>query len=120
VAKILVVDDDPDINHLMDEWLATAGHEVRTLSDDLAAYRQAQTYAPDLLLLDIHMPYMTGWSEMRLFQIDPQLRQVPVVLVSGDSIALDSSVPKQYPIFGRLLKPFTREQLLDTVSSALG
>ncbi|HEU0168872.1 MAG TPA: response regulator [Chloroflexota bacterium] len=119
MAKILVVDDDPDVNYLMGAWLEHAGHEVKTLTDDLSAYRQAQSYEPDLLLLDIHMPYMTGWSEMRLFQVDPNLRQVPVVLVSADSLALDSQVPRTYPIFGRLLKPFTRDQLLDTVSSAL-
>jgi CheY-like chemotaxis protein len=119
VAKILIVDDDPDINYLLGEWLETAGHDVKTLTDDLSAYRQAQSYEPDLMLLDVHMPYMNGWSELRLFQVDPGLRQVPVVLVSGDSQALDGSVPKEYPIYGRLLKPFTREQLLATVAEAL-
>jgi CheY-like chemotaxis protein len=115
----MVLDDDAEVTGLMSLWLRAAGHRVLPVTDELAAYHQARQFRPDLVVMDVHMPYISGWQELRLFHEDDRLRDVPVVLVSGDAHALDGRVPSDYPICGRMLKPFTRDQLLTRVHEAL-
>jgi len=114
-----VIDDDSDVTLLLSEWLGARGYQVRALTDDLSAFYQALDFLPELIIMDVRMPYMNGWTEARLFQDDPRLRGVPIILVSADATALEHEVPLGFPIYGRLLKPFSRHELLKTVDEAL-
>lgn len=118
-AKIMVLDDDAKVTDMVSSWLRAEGHRVLPSTDELAAYHQARAFRPDLVVMDVWMPYLSGWQEMRLFHEDARLRDVPVVLVSADPGAFDNEIPVDYPVRGRIVKPFTRDQLLTRVHEAL-
>ena len=82
--SILIVEDDDEIRELLAEMLADHGYPVRTAADGaqaLALLRQAP--APCLIVLDLMMPKMDGWSLRRTLLEDPTLAGIPVVVLSG-------------------------------------
>jgi len=82
-ARIAVVDDDPDFVQLLKTLLKTRGYEVLTATDGEDALRLVRTTPPDLLILDLLMPRMSGLEVVRRMREDPGLRDIPIVVVSG-------------------------------------
>jgi CheY-like chemotaxis protein len=83
MAVLVTAEDDEDIRMLVARSLRKAGHEVITTAngaDGLAAVRR---HHPDAVITDIDMPYMTGLQLCREIRRDPELRHIPVVVVSG-------------------------------------
>jgi two-component system cell cycle response regulator len=83
VARVLVVDDVPDNIKLLTYELADEGHEVLVAHDGPQALAQADAERPDVILLDIIMPGLDGIEVCRRLKSDPQLRSIPVVMVSA-------------------------------------
>lgn len=84
----LIVDDEPDAREVMTRLLEDLGLEVFAAADGPAGLEMAHTHRPDLILLDLMMPNMTGWEVMARLRTDERLRDIPVVIVSivaGDS-----------------------------------
>ena len=105
--RVLVVDDNRDIRELLVELLAAEGYAVAGAEDGRRALAEARANRPDVILLDLMMPVMSGW-EFREAQLrDPDLADVPVVVVSAFDAALDGAAV--------LRKPFLVEDVLDTV-----
>ena len=105
--RVLVVDDDRDIRELMVELLASEGYEVASASDGRRALAEARARRPDVILLDLMMPVMSGW-EFREAQLrDPTLADIPVVVVTAFEESLDGTE--------LLRKPFLVEDVLDAV-----
>ncbi len=81
MSRILIVDDEPTILDLLQRFLVSKGHEVRTAADGLEALQKVQDEQPDLVLLDIRMPRMSGLDVLRhLRESHPRVR---VIMVSG-------------------------------------
>src|ERR1700722_14113880 len=81
-AKILVVDDEAPIREYESALLAELGHEVLTASDGVEAVRVAREQQPDLLLLDIMMPEMSGIEVCEQLRADPRTRHIRIIVVS--------------------------------------
>jgi DNA-binding response OmpR family regulator len=113
-GKILVVDDDRQITTLVEFALSRAGYEVCTANSGREALRAALAEAPALMLLDIFMPDMRGDQVLEEMLRHPRLRNIPVVLATGD-------VDHKPAItgFSLLAKPFSLEELYETVRAAL-
>jgi two-component system cell cycle sensor histidine kinase/response regulator CckA len=115
-ARILLVDDDPQVRSLIDRVLRDAGYEVIVAADGQAALARAAESAPiDLLLSDVVLPRMNGVALARKLQA--RFPDMPVLLISGYSdepFGGIGSAPYEL-----LLKPFTDDQLLGRVSSVL-
>lgn len=110
-TRFLVSDDDEDIRDFISFVLERAGHEVTTAGNGADALARATEDDFDVILLDHHMPRMTGLEvAARLSQVRPEAR---VLLMSGD---LD--VGAQHPHF--LPKPFNRTELAAAVTEVLG
>jgi CheY-like chemotaxis protein len=102
-----VVDDDRDNRELLVELLASEGYLVSSASNGRQALEEAHALRPDVILLDLMMPIMNGW-EFRSEQLrDPELSNVPVVIVSAFEDTLD--------VEAVLRKPYLLEDVLDTV-----
>lgn len=79
---VLIVDDDPATRDLLARFLQREGFAVRTASDGRAGLDLAQTLRPRVILLDVTMPRMDGWSVLRALKGDPALAAIPVVMVT--------------------------------------
>ncbi len=81
-VKILVVDDEPDMTALLHHALVREGYEVEIAFDGRTALRKAQSFQPDLIMLDIMMPEMSGWETLRHLR---EFSQVPVIMLTAVS-----------------------------------
>lgn len=80
MARICIVDDDPDIRHLVTYALVDEGHEVSTCPDGAAAFEMLKEDPPDLMLLDIMMPGMDGYQVLEAMR-EAGLREATKVLI---------------------------------------
>src|SRR5258706_12964756 len=118
-AKILVVDDEPQISEYESSLLAELGHEVLTASDGAEAVRIAREQQPDLLLLDIMMPEMSGIEVCQQLRADARTRDIRIIVVSGldSKRALEESIIAGADDF--LAKPIHALELMVRVRSML-
>jgi adenylate cyclase len=86
MASVLVVDDDADVLELLIDAVTLAGHTVYAASDGLSAIHIAHHIDVRLVILDLMMPHMDGYEVLAQFHGDPQLTNVPIVIVSGVSL----------------------------------
>ncbi len=80
---ILVVDDNEDLRNTLADVLELAGYRVRTAENGRTGLQLASEDPPALILLDLMMPVMSGWEMYDAMMQDPELRSVPVVVISA-------------------------------------
>ncbi len=111
--KILVVDDEAIMRELLRLHLTVHGYEVSLAEDAVEAGHLVVRDAPDLILLDVEMPYMNGYEFVSALKSDPITRQIPVVFLSTvDDVAEHAA---KLGAAAYLNKPVTVDRLLDTV-----
>jgi signal transduction histidine kinase/CheY-like chemotaxis protein len=81
-ARVLVVDDDPVARDLLERQLDDALYEVRTAAGGVEGLRLAREWSPEVILLDVLMPEMDGWTVLSRLKSDPDVASIPVILVS--------------------------------------
>src|SRR5947209_1126773 len=89
VITVLVVDDDPSIRELLRIHLGNAGYRVVLAEDAIVAGRTIEKAAPDLVLLDLDMPYMTGLEFLEVLKADKGLPSFPVVFLTPNPAGRD-------------------------------
>lgn len=82
MARILLIDDSPTVLGLLSEALRAAGHEVIAESDIVAANRHVWRSRPDLLLLDVQMPMLSGSEVCRILKSKPETQGIPILFCS--------------------------------------
>lgn len=107
---VLVVDDEHDIRETIAEALVMGGYRVRTAPNGKVALEQARKGRPDLIVLDLMMPVMSGWQFLEARREDPELGSIPVVV---DTAFPDIQVEGAAVL---LRKPFDLDTLLTTVA----
>jgi DNA-binding response OmpR family regulator len=118
-VKILVVEDDPSVRGLLQTLLSAEGYEVVTASDGLAGLVKATSSPPALVLLDLMMPDLGGVRVLEEMRDDPELADIPVIVVTGKVDA----VPGMRTLLGDdnvFLKPFAVGELLARVGEVVG
>jgi CheY-like chemotaxis protein len=115
-GRVLVVDDEIHIRQILRLHLEVAGHEVveaGTGSDALAIVKQG---CPDLIVLDLGLPDMSGLAVCERLQADPHLCRIPVIVLTalGDE---DTSCPGMIAV---VTKPFSARDVLDLIAAAIG
>jgi putative two-component system response regulator len=118
-ARVLVVDDMPENVSLMREWLEEAGHDVRSAGDGVAALEKAFAQPPDLVIMDVTMPRMDGFTACRALKDDERTHLVPVLLVTALTAREDRIRGAAAGADDFLTKPVDEEQLLARVKTAL-
>lgn len=118
LANLLIVDDDCDIAEALAEILACEGHTVQVARNGVEGLERLTHARPDLILLDVEMPRMTG-PEMayEAFLRDAGLERIPIVLLSGKIGLRDVAAAVGTPYF--LAKPYALETLLALTARAL-
>ena len=98
-VRVLVIDDDASALECFQQMLTDDGHEVRAIRTVEAALAEAAIQAPDVILLDFHMPVMDGLECLRQLRSEPLSLTVPVALLTGDYF-LDDNVIQQLQSLG--------------------
>ena len=119
MTKILIAEDEPDIRDLIAFTLRFAGYEVVTGSNGEEAVQLAKQESPDLILLDVRMPRMTGYDACIEIKADPTLKDVPVVFLSAKGQETEIRIGMDAGAEEYLLKPFAPDQLTERVRSVL-
>ena len=119
LAKILVIDDEPEITDIVETFLETAGYEVESENASQPGIDRAQAFLPDLVLLDIMMPGMDGYEICSELKRSEKTKRIPVVFLTGKDARSDEG--KSFKVGGVLFikKPFSCERLLDIVKVVL-
>jgi CheY-like chemotaxis protein len=120
MARILIAEDEPDIRELVAFTLRFAGHEVVATSNGEEALRQASEIIPDIILMDVRMPRMTGYDACRAMKADPLLKNIPVVFLSAKGQDSEIQTGLDAGAEEYLLKPFAPDQLTERVRVILG
>ena len=118
-VRILVVEDDPSVRGLLQTLLSAEGYDVATASDGLAGLVKATSQPPALVLLDLMMPDLGGVRVLEEMRDDPELADIPVIVVTGKVDA----VPGMRSLLGDdnvFLKPFAVGELLARVGEVVG
>ncbi|QNB46296.1 response regulator [Thermanaerosceptrum fracticalcis] len=111
MAKILIVDDDENIQELLKYNLEKEGHYIRIAGDGRQALEMAREFYPDLVLLDMMLPYMDGLEVCRQMQGDKALKDIPILILSAKGEELDKVVALELGAEDYLTKPFSLREL---------
>lgn len=105
--KVLCAEDDPDIRAILEFSLgAVGGYEVRLCPDGADALAEADAFEPDLILLDVMMPTLSGPDTMRALREKPALRDTPIVLMSARALPDEIEALLEHGATGVIVKPF--------------
>ena len=115
-AKILVVDDARETTWLLNKMLAEAGYEVRVAHDGMEGLQQAYTFQPDLVLLDVMMPDMDGWSMLHRLR---EFADIPVIMLTAVGSEDDKVHGLDLGADDYLTKPFGMEELKARIRATL-
>ncbi|MCK4368492.1 MAG: response regulator [Dehalococcoidales bacterium] len=116
--KILITDDEENIRLLVSSMLGK-DYVVLGASDGREAVDMARSQQPDLILMDILMPKMDGYTACNTIKKDPVTRAIPVVMLSAIDHELNVKLSQEMGASGYITKPFTPQDLLDTVDRFL-
>ena len=118
-AKILVIDDEPEITDIIETFLENAGYEVKSENSSVIGIERAKTFVPDLILLDIMMPFMDGYEVCKELKKSKETSKIPVVFLTGKDARTDEG--RSFEAGGDLFikKPFSCERLLGIVKVVL-
>ena len=119
MAKILVAEDEPDIRDLIGFTLRFAGHDVTTVPNGAEAVDAALASPPDLILMDVRMPRMTGYEACQAMKADPQTANIPVVFLSAKGQEAEIRTGLDAGASAYLLKPFAPMELSARVAELL-
>ena len=118
--RVLVVDDHEDNIELLRARLEARGYEVYGANDGQAALEQVQRVCPDLILLDMMMPGRSGIEVLEDLRADPELQEVPVVMLTARAQAADREAAERAGADRFLSKPFSPAELSRLVEELLG
>ncbi|HDL01760.1 MAG TPA: response regulator [candidate division Zixibacteria bacterium] len=118
-AKIFIVDDEPEITEIVDTFLTEHGFQVLTENKPTLAIQKAKNYKPDVILLDIMMPGIDGYSICQGLKEDPEFYNTPVIFLTGKDKSDDMG--RSFKSGGDMFikKPFSCERLLEIVNIVL-
>ncbi len=119
-GKILVVDDEIYIVHILDFSLGIEGYEVMTALDGEQALAKVAQDKPDLIVLDIMMPKLDGYETCKALKSNPETREIPVILLSAKGRNVDQKVGFEVGADDYITKPFSPRKLVERFNAILG
>ena len=118
-AKILVIDDDASSLELMEAMLVPNGYEIITANDGSKAVAIIIEKKPDLILLDIMMPGLDGYSTLTKIKGNKTISKIPVVMLTAMGFQLNKELALRFGAVGYITKPVELAELLKTISRLL-
>jgi len=120
MAKILVAEDEKDIRELIVFSLTFAGFEVLMAVDGEDAVQKTLENQPDLIMMDVRMPRMTGYEACAKIKDMPETKDIPVVMLSAKGQEAEIQTGLNAGAYEYILKPFAPDELIQRVRDILG
>lgn len=119
MAKILVVDDDETMLLIFRAYLSKAGHEIETAADGMAGLEKVASFSPELIILDVNMPKMSGFEMAKQLKENPATKDIPIFIMT--SLKQEANIKKGYDlgIDEYITKPTNIEHLKLKISKFL-
>lgn len=117
MERVLIVDDDPDIQRLVSYNLSQAGFQVATASNGRTALESIQKNPPDLIILDIMMPDIDGMEVCRTLRQRENSRRIPIIMLTARGDEIDRVVGFELGADDYVMKPFSPRELVLRVKS---
>jgi CheY-like chemotaxis protein len=116
--KVLIVDDEPHVRRLS-RTILSKNFDVVEAEDGKQALEIANTQQPDVILMDMMMPKMDGLTACHVIRNDPATKSIPVIMVTAIGFELNIKLSEQMGAAGYVTKPFSPQDLLDTIAQVL-
>ena len=118
-AKILAVDDEPELTDLMQYNLVRAGYEVTTAANGWEALDCIKRCRPDLILLDLMLPDLDGFGVCEILRRDPLSATIPIIIVSAWASTDSRNLGRELGALDYITKPFSPKELVSRVNQWL-
>ena len=115
--KVLVIDDDRSTRDLLSLHLSNRGYDVAVAEDAVVGGRLALSSKPELIIVDVHMPYLDGPDFVAALKGDPQTKDIPVVFLTSEDDMHERA--GRLGAFACLTKPIMADRLLEVVARAI-
>ena len=116
--KVLIVDDEPNVRRLSHKILSNK-FDIVEAEDGIQAIDVATAQKPDVILMDMMMPKMDGLTACHVIRNDPATKSIPVIMVTAIGFELNIKLSQQMGAAGYVTKPFSPQDLLDTIAQVL-
>ena len=120
MAKILIAEDEKDIRELIVFSLQFAGFDVVPAVDGQDAVEKALEVKPDLIMMDVRMPRMTGYEACAKMKAIDELKDIPVVILSAKGQESEIQTGLNAGAYEYILKPFAPDELIQRVKDIIG
>ena len=119
MAHILIAEDERDIRELIQFTLMFAGHQITQAANGAEALELAQKVKPDLIMMDVRMPKMTGYEACREIKKIDDLKNIPVIFLSAKGQDEEKQTGIEAGAVAYILKPFAPDELTRQISDIL-
>ncbi|MCE8014893.1 response regulator [Halomonas sp. MCCC 1A17488] len=119
MAKVLVVDDEPNIVLSLEFLMQQAGFEVETAEDGEGALAKVEQYAPDLILLDISLPDISGFDVLEQLRQDDRHSRLPIIMLTAHGREVEREKGLALGADDYVTKPFSTQALVEKVKALL-
>lgn len=117
--KVLVVDDEIHIIHVVAIKLRNNGYDVISAENGAEAFELAREQQPDIVVTDFHMPVMTGLDLVRELRQNERTKDIPVIMLTARGFAIEDEQKEDLQISEFLSKPFSPKELLRSIEDIL-
>jgi two-component system alkaline phosphatase synthesis response regulator PhoP len=118
-GKVLVVDDEEYIQHILNFSFGAEGYQVITAANGVEALAKAKEERPDVIVLDIMMPKMDGYEACKKLKSDPATKNIPVILLTAKGRDADRKLGSQAGADDYVVKPFSPGRLIERVEGII-
>ena len=119
-GKILVVDDEVYILHILEFSLGAEGFEVITANNGELAVEKAVLEQPDLIVLDVMMPVLDGYETCRRLKRQAETKEIPVILLTAKGRDADKRLGYEVGAIDYIIKPFSPSRLIGRIEEIVG
>jgi len=116
IKKVLIIDDEDELNEIVTMRLTKAGYEVVSATDGSSGIEKVKSFGPDIVLLDINMPGMDGWEVCEKLRADPATKDVSIVVLTATR---NFQKAKDMNVQRVVLKPFNYDEILSILKNGL-
>lgn len=117
--RILLVDDEPELVEIVKMRLEANKFKVLTASDGQEALKKARTEKPDLIILDLMLPYVNGHKVCRLLKFDSRYKHIPIIIFTAKASEADREAAREVMADDYITKPFEPDILLKKINKLI-
>jgi DNA-binding response OmpR family regulator len=119
--RVVCIEDEPEMIDLVRLILGRKGFDVIGADGGIEGLEKVKTEKPDIVLLDLMMPDMDGWEVYQQIKADPEIREIPIVVVTAKAQSIDKVLGLHIAkVDDYITKPFGPQELLESVEKILG